>query len=104
MNGLSFSEKDGILTARLCGEIDHHIAKEERGAIDSELFRKSPKVLVLDFSAVRFMDSSGIGLIIGRTQTAEEIGCRVKICGLSSSLSRLVKLSGIGKIKNIELC
>ena len=92
-----------MLTASLSGEIDHHCAKEEREEIDSMLFKMKPEILVLDFSEVKFMDSSGIGLIIGRSEVAEGIGCRVQVSGLSRALLRLVRLSGIEKLRNIKI-
>ena len=102
-NSVKFSDNEGVLTASLEGEIDHHLAKEQREAIDAMLFRKKPKLLVLDFSAVRFMDSSGIGLIIGRADIADGLGARVSVTGLSKTLKKLVKLSGIQKLKNLTV-
>jgi stage II sporulation protein AA (anti-sigma F factor antagonist) len=92
-----------MLIAGLSGEIDHHLAKSQREEIDAMLFKKRPEVLVLDFSEVRFMDSSGIGLIIGRADVAESIGCRVHIGGLSGAQKKLVKLSGVEKLKNLTI-
>ena len=98
-NAVKFSESGRILTARLSGEIDHHVAKGQREEIDNMLFRARPETLRLDFSEVRFMDSSGIGLIRGRADVCEGIGCRIEVTGLSGSLKKLVRLSGIEKIK-----
>jgi stage II sporulation protein AA (anti-sigma F factor antagonist) len=60
-------------------------------------------VVILDFSEVRFMDSSGIGLIIGRSQVAEATGSGVRLVGLSPTLMKLIRLSGIEKIKNVYI-
>ncbi len=100
---VKFSESGNMLIARLTGEIDHHSAKTEREEIDAMLFRRKPKRLLLDFSDVRFMDSSGIALIIGRADVAESLGCCVHVGGLTSSLKKLVRLSGIGKLQNVTL-
>ena len=54
-----------ILSIRVRGEIDHHTASAIRQGIDATLFEKRPKKLLLDLSAVSFMDSSGLGLIMG---------------------------------------
>lgn len=102
-NSVEFSENGRELTASLCGEIDHHLAKEQREAIDAMLFRKKPEVLVLDFSAVKFMDSSGIGLIIGRADIADGLNCKISVKGLSKILKKLVKLSGVEKLKNLTI-
>ena len=55
-----------VLTVWLTGELDHHAAREIREQIDSALGRCTATLLRLDFSGVGFMDSSGIGLIMGR--------------------------------------
>lgn len=102
-NGVKFSEKEGTLTARLSGEIDHHAAKMQRSGIDGMLFQTKPNLLILDFSEVKFMDSSGIGLIIGRASVCESMGCLVNVIGLSKTLKKLVKLSGVEKIKGITV-
>ena len=100
---VKFSNDGGVLRAALSGEIDHHSARSERDAIDAMLFKIKPNILVLDFSEVKFMDSSGIGLIIGRSEVAEGVGCRISVAGLSPALLRLVRLSGIEKLKNIKI-
>ena len=100
---VEFSENGTVLTASLFGEIDHHVAKEQREAIDSMLFRKKPELLVLDFSAVSFMDSSGIALIIGRADIADGLGCKIGVKGLTAILKKLVKLSGVEKLKNLTI-
>lgn len=102
-NGVKFSESGRTLTAHLLGEIDHHLAKVQREEIDAMLFRAKPDFLVLDFSEVKFMDSSGIGLIIGRADVCSGIGCRMRITGLSGSLKKLVKLAGVEKLKCIDM-
>ncbi len=101
--GVKFSESREKLTAGLAGEIDHHLARSQREEIDKMLFRVKPKRLVLDFSEVRFMDSSGIGLIIGRADVCSGLGCSVEVTGLTPQLRKLVKLSGIEKIKGISV-
>ena len=102
-NGVKFSEKDNALTAHLSGEIDHHSAKDEREERDAMLFKVKPSRLILDFSGVKFMDSSGIGMIIGRADVCRGIGCSVRVSGLSPSLKKLVKIAGVEKLGCIEL-
>ena len=101
--GVKFSEAGKILIASLSGEIDHHAAKGDREAIDEMLFYKRPSVLVLDFSGVKFMDSSGIGLIIGRAEVAAGLGAEIHISGLSAAQRKLIRLSGVEKVKNIRI-
>ena len=95
-------EEDRVVALIKC-EIDHHTAKSIRELIDYELTSNNVKNLIIDFSAVSFMDSSGIGLIIGRASKAERIGARVEVRGLSGSLRRIVCMSGIEKIPNVNI-
>ena len=100
---LNITENGKILTAELGCELDHHKARRVREKIDEAVFARRPELLVLDFSAVHFMDSSGIGLIIGRAEVASEMGAGVSIVGLSPSQKKLVRLSGIEKIKGLTI-
>ena len=98
-----FLERGRTLTASIGCEIDHHTARKIRERIDREIFLMKPEMLVLDFSSVSFMDSSGIALIIGRCETASALGASVHLVGLSEPLLKLVRLSGIEKVKNLTL-
>ena len=64
--GVKISILDNVITSFIEGDIDHHTAKEIRETIDYHVKKYNPKLLELDFSNVQFMDSSGIGLIMGR--------------------------------------
>ena len=100
---LKLSHRDGMLIAELLTDIDHHTAKNMRDRIDLRLFETGERILVIDFSRVGFMDSSGLGLILGRAEKARAIGSQVYICGLSPTLMKLVRLGGLEKIKNLTL-
>ena len=100
---ISFARVNRTLSARINCEIDHHTAGRLRSRIDKEMFITRPEVLCLDFAPVRFMDSSGIALILGRVETAAAIGARVHLEGLSLSLFKLIRLSGIEKIRNLTV-
>ena len=100
---LILSERAGTLSAAIGCDIDHHTAKPLREKIDRALFERKPQILILDFSSVSFMDSSGLGLIIGRAEKASAIGAEISVVGLCPTLMKLVRLSGIEKIKNISL-
>lgn len=98
-----FHEGERTLTANLTAEIDHHTARRIRERIDSELFLRKPEILVLDFSGVGFMDSSGLGLILGRCSVAEGIGASVRVVGASDQLMRLIRLSGLERVRNLSV-
>ena len=100
---VTFFAGDGILSVNLPAEIDHHVAKPIREMTDMKLFELSPKVLVMDFSSVSFMDSSGIGLIIGRAAKAETVCASVEVRGLSPRLEKIVRMAGIERIPNVNI-
>ncbi len=90
--------KGAELTAVLSGEIDHHSAREIREAIDEAASKVKPKQLSLDFSAVQFMDSSGVGLIMGRCKLVQLWGGRVKIVNMTPKIEKLVSLAGLNQL------
>lgn len=87
--------ENGALTARLYGEIDHHIAPRIRSEIDMKCESIRPAKLVLDFRAVSFMDSSGIGLIMGRYRCISLLGGRLEVVNIPPTLKKIFTLSGI---------
>ena len=70
---------------------------------DEEVFRRRPLRLILDLSHVEFMDSSGLGLIMGRAEYASKHDCVVLLDGLSPALRKLVSLCGLDRVKNLSL-
>lgn len=99
-NRVSFN--DGELTYRLSGELDHHCAKAAREHIDTLIQQQRPSLLRLDFSDVGFMDSSGIGLIMGRYRMMKLYGGRMSVVKVPQELKRIMKLSGLGTLGVIE--
>lgn len=97
-----FKKDKDTLTAYLNGDIDHHTAKSIRETIDSEMQRLMPGKLRLDFKNVHFMDSSGVGLVMGRYKTASVYGCAVSVCEMPASVEKIMKMSGLGKIIEFE--
>ena len=97
------SEQEGRLTAAIMSDLDHHTAKPIREKFDKRLLSAKPHTLVLDFSSVVFMDSSGMGLIMGRAECAAAIGCLVVVTGLSPAQQRLAGLCGLDRVKNLTV-
>ena len=88
--------QDRTLVAVLDGEIDHHCAQPMRTEIDEKITAYQPEVLVLDFAGVTFMDSSGIGVIIGRTKKLKYFNdSSVSVCNMSDRVDKLLKCAGI---------
>lgn len=90
-----FSIFDDVLTAELFGELDHHQAAGVREAIDREINEYDTKNLILDFSKVRYMDSSGIGMVLGRYRKLDEKGGSVVISGCSAVVQNILNMAGI---------
>jgi len=99
---VSFKYRDGCLTSMICGDIDHHSAAGIRNSIDSELSKYMPDQLVIDFHDVTFMDSSGVGLVMGRYKNASVFGCSVSLVNMSSPVRRIMKMSGLERIVEFE--
>ena len=90
-----------VVTAYLSGEIDHHSAREMRECIDSAVELNMPTLLVLDFSEVSFMDSSGIGLVMGRYRNLQKSGADLHITGAPPNINKVMKLAGLEKLAKL---
>lgn len=88
-------KKGTVLTAQMQGEIDHHAAAEIRTKVDAYITGSNVEYLVLDFSQVSFMDSSGIGMVMGRYQNMKRLGGELCIVGVQSSVKRILDMSGL---------
>ncbi len=94
--------QDEILYCRLEGEIDHHTALPIRLQTDEKIENCRPQTVVLDFSDVTFMDSSGIGLVMGRYKLLSELGGDLEVTGLSDNSYRVMRLAGLDRIAVIK--
>ena len=101
MEKLKFTFENKTLTVRIIGDIDHHSAKGVRDKIDSFIFEKKPLIVLLDLSGVEFMDSSGLGLILGRYTVSCDIGAEMKIINPSSNVRKILDLAGIERLMKI---
>ncbi len=90
------------LKIKLRGEIDHHTATTIRNAMDSEIYKKRPRGLILDMSSVGFMDSSGLGLIMGRYAVMKELGGEVVVQNPSPAIEKIMLLAGMERVVKIE--
>lgn len=86
---------ENYITVILNGELDHHNAAAAREIIDARLEQLTPKLCILDFSGVSFMDSSGIGLILGRKRRAESFGGDVRVKNPSRYAEKIIRLAGL---------
>ena len=96
----SFS--DGVLTIILGGEIDHHGAVTVRTELDEEIWRLRPKKTVLDLSRIEFMDSSGLGLIMGRYSLMQKLGGELILRSPNERILKIFELANLGRLIRIE--
>ena len=88
----------GEVTVYLCGELDHHAARSLREQIDGIVEQCNAKKLRLDFEGVPFMDSSGIGLIMGRYRAMQMVGGELHISGASQRIWSIMRLAGLERL------
>lgn len=95
-----FGDKRTVLV-RIMQELDHHAAAEIRKKTDAKIKSSNAINVVFDFSSVEFMDSSGIGLIMGRYKMAKILGGKVVIYGAGKQIQRIIEMSGIDRLVKI---
>lgn len=93
-----FNFRDNTLYVSLSGELDHHSIKPIRDETDIEIFKRSPSSLIIDFKNITFMDSSGIGYIMGRSKLISNI----TVVNANPSIKKIMILSGISRIATIK--
>ena len=90
--------KKEVLVVSLSGELDHHTAKKVKDLAEEVIKNKGITNLVFDFTNLTFMDSSGIGVVVGRYKLVSSLGGHVAIVNNSATIDRLLTMSGIKKI------
>lgn len=85
------------LIISLNAELDHHLADEMREVIDEIIDERGVNRVIIDFSKVGFMDSAGIGLIMGRYKKIRDNG-DISVVGANESIKRILLISGLHKI------
>ncbi len=92
-----FYEEDKLLVFKIT-EIDDYSVQKIRRKADYEMERYMPKRVIFDFDCVTFMDSAGIGMVIGRYKFANMIGAKLEVSNLTQSVKRIFEMSGILKL------
>jgi len=87
-----------VLIVRLKGELDHHTADGLKQRLEDALLRGRATHVVLNLGELAFMDSSGLGVILGRYKTVTARGGKLIVCGVGPAVRRLFELSGLLKI------
>lgn len=93
-----YIQEDKLLILKITEEIDHHTTQDIRRKADNEITRYMPRKVVFDFDSVTFMDSAGIGLIIGRYKFANMLGGKLEVANLTQNVKKIFEMSGILKL------
>ena len=97
-----YNMQDRCLIVQITEEIDHHTCEKLRRRIDYEIQRHMPKKVILDFNSVVFMDSAGIGLLIGRYKVLTMIGGNLEIINVNNNVKRILEMAGVTKLIKIS--
>lgn len=95
---LKFDKIEDKLIVSLIGELDHHNAEEVRVKIDDRIDRDNIKKVILNFKGVSFMDSSGIGVVIGRYKKVQSKDGKICVAQISRAADKVFEISGMYKI------
>ena len=98
----NYYEKDKLLVFKIVDEIDEFSAQKIRREADYEIKRYMPRKVIFNFDKVSFMDSAGIGMIIGRYKIIKMLGGELEIKNVSRSIRKVFEMSGITKIIKLE--
>ncbi|MBQ8474947.1 MAG: STAS domain-containing protein [Clostridia bacterium] len=99
---INFDYESGVLVVYIGGEIDHHNAKGLREEIDMLILQLTPKRLVLDFNGVSFMDSSGLGLVLGRYTKARAADIEFAVSNADRRILQIFEMAGMDRLINFE--
>lgn len=91
-----------VLIVRLRGELDHHTADAVRFKMEDAIMRGSIDHVILSLKELQFMDSSGLGVILGRYKQIKGKGGKMVVCDVNPSVHRLFELSGLFKIITVH--
>ncbi|BAB05255.1 anti-sigma F factor antagonist [Halalkalibacterium halodurans] len=99
---VKLEQKDTVLLVRLIGELDHHTAEQLKRQVEEVLSQGVVKHIVLNLQQLEFMDSSGLGVILGRYKQVKNSGGEMVVCAISPTVKRLFEMSGLFKIIRLE--
>ncbi len=100
--GFETRSREGLLCVYLYGEIDHHSAVALREELDQLLWRERPRRFVLNLSRIEFMDSAGLGLLMGRYRLVRELGGVMALTAPNPRVMKILRLSGMERFFEIE--
>ena len=99
---MEMEARSSVLLIRLKGELDHHTAEQLRLQAEDAIEKNGIKHIVLNLEELHFMDSSGLGVILGRYKKVKKNNGEMIICAISPAVKRLFEMSGLYKIVKVE--
>lgn len=99
---IEYLKEDKVLLLKITEELDHHAVEKIRRRADLEIEKHIPKKVIFDFNNVTFMDSAGIGLILGRYKSICALGGSLEVINATQIVNKILIMSGINKIININ--
>ena len=96
--GATYSVKDHCLIVKLGRDLDHHVSIQIKERTDRIIQAENIRHVIFDFSKSSFMDSSGIGVIMGRYKQVKYTGGTLAVTGITPPIDRILKISGLYKI------
>ncbi|MEL3972411.1 anti-sigma F factor antagonist [Rossellomorea oryzaecorticis] len=99
---INLEVKKDVLCIRLSGELDHHTAEELREESSKLIESENIKHIILNLEELGFMDSSGLGVILGRYKQIKQKHGEMVVCAISPAVNRLFEMSGLFKIIRLE--
>ena len=99
---MDYQVQENCLTIFLPKEVDHHNAEEIRKSADSVIEKNHIKYVIFDFKDTEFMDSSGIGLVMGRYKLMQELNGKVTVRNPPNHIRKVMRLSGIDRLASIS--
>lgn len=95
---IEMEQHRAVLLVRLTGELDHHHAEQMREQVDREIARHPSRAVLFNLRGLTFMDSSGVGALLGRYRKIDAAGGRVAVCEVPDAISRITEISGLARI------
>ena len=99
---MKYQVQENCLTIFLPHELDHHTAEDIRRESDHLIIRNHIRYIIFDFAETDFMDSSGIGLVMGRFREMELIGGKVRAVHVGERMRRILVMSGVTRVIEVE--
>ena len=97
-----YLKEDKSLVLKITEELDHHTVEKIRRKADYEIEKYIPRKVILDLNQVSFMDSAGIGLILGRYKNISVLGGKLEVVNISTQVIKILNMSGLSKIIEIK--